>query len=180
MVAFLFVAGALAGVVADTGTRPHIVHGPYHGFARGKDLLDVFQRKHTLVYPVEVDDVGLLELRQSGDVRAGIGDIDGKQVVFLEVVGFPDDDAFPHELPYQAPALLEGHYADLVGLLVAHQHFCLDAVVLEGFHESACGDGCTAYTFGCIDNKYSHVAECFGKSTAFTALYPQIRGFFSQ
>ena len=29
----LLIAGALAGMVADAGARPHIVHGPYHGFA---------------------------------------------------------------------------------------------------------------------------------------------------
>ena len=32
VVAFLLVVGALAGMVADAGARPHIVHGPYHGF----------------------------------------------------------------------------------------------------------------------------------------------------
>ena len=41
-------------------------------------------------------------------------------------------------------------------------------------------NGGSACFLGRIDYKYSHVAECFGKSTAFTALYPQIRGFFSQ
>ena len=29
----LLIAGALAGMVADAGARPHVVHGPYHGFA---------------------------------------------------------------------------------------------------------------------------------------------------
>ena len=40
----LLIAGALAGMVADAGARPHVVHGPYYGFARCKDFLNILQR----------------------------------------------------------------------------------------------------------------------------------------
>ena len=43
VVAFFLIAGALAGMMADAGTRPHVVHGPDHGLAGWKDFLDIFQ-----------------------------------------------------------------------------------------------------------------------------------------
>ena len=42
--ALLLIAGTLAGMMADTGARPHVVHGPHYGFARCEDILDVSQR----------------------------------------------------------------------------------------------------------------------------------------
>lgn len=44
VMALLLIMSALAGMVTDAGARPHIVHGPYHWFARCKNFLDVFQR----------------------------------------------------------------------------------------------------------------------------------------
>ena len=134
VMALLLVTGTLTRMMANAGAGPHIVHGPHDGFARCQDFLDIFQGEHTLVYPVEVDDVGLLKLRQGGDVAAGIGYVDGKKVTLLEVVGLPDDDTFPYEFPHQAPVLLESHHGDLFGLLVAHQHLGFDAAILERFH----------------------------------------------
>lgn len=64
VVAFLLVVGALAGMVTDASAGPHVVHGPDDGLARGENLLDVLQREHPLVYPVQMDDVCLLEFGQ--------------------------------------------------------------------------------------------------------------------
>lgn len=102
----LLIAGALAGMVADAGTRPHVVHGPYHGFARCKDFLDVLQRQHSLVYPVEMNDIRLLELRKRGNIRTCIGDVHGKDILLFEAVGFPYDDTLPYEFPYHAPVVV--------------------------------------------------------------------------
>lgn len=63
VVAFLPVTGALAGMVTDAGAGPHVVHSPDDGLARGENLLDVPQRA-SLVYPVQMDDVCLLEFGQ--------------------------------------------------------------------------------------------------------------------
>ena len=64
VVAFLPVTGARAGLVTDAGAEPHVVHGPDDGLARGENLLDIPQREHPLVYPVQMDDVCLLEFGQ--------------------------------------------------------------------------------------------------------------------
>ena len=66
--------------MTDGCGRPDVVHGPYDGFAASQDLMDATQRKHALIDPVQMDDVGLLELRQTGDVRTGIGKVDLKQM----------------------------------------------------------------------------------------------------
>ena len=60
-------------------------------------------------------DIRLLKLRQVGDVRAGVGNVYG------EMVGFPDNDSLPYELPYHAQVVGQLHYGDLFGLFVAHQ-----------------------------------------------------------
>ena len=54
---------------------------------------------------MEVNDVCLLELRQCGDVRTGVGDVNGKDVVSFEAVGFPYDDTFPYEFPHHTPVV---------------------------------------------------------------------------
>jgi len=141
---------ALAGVVADAGAGPHVVHGPDNGFARGQNLFEVAQRKHALVYPVQVYDVGLLELGQQGDVGASVGYVDGKEVVLLEAVGAPDDGTLPHEFPHQHPVVLQRKDADLVCLLVAHQQSRFNAVVLQSLHQPAGGYGSPSVSFGCI------------------------------
>ena len=41
MMTLLFVMRTSAGVVADAGTGPHIVHGPDYGLARSQNFLDV-------------------------------------------------------------------------------------------------------------------------------------------
>ena len=146
-------------MVADARAGPHVVHCPYHGLARGQYLFDILQGEHALVDPVQVDDVGLAEFGQGGDVRPRVGNVYGKEVVLLEAVGFPDDDAFPYELPHHPPVAAQGHDRDVVGLLVAHQQLGLDAVVLQGFCQAAGGYGGSADSFGCIDKQDSHFVE---------------------
>ena len=47
-----------------------------------------------MVDPVQMDDICLLKFGKRSDVRTGIGDIYGEEIILLETVGFPDDDAF--------------------------------------------------------------------------------------
>ena len=70
---------------------------------------------------MEMYNVRLLKLRQVGDVRAGVGNVYGEEVVSVEMVGFPDNDSLPYELPYHAQVVGQLHYGDLFGLFVAHQ-----------------------------------------------------------
>ena len=103
MMTFLMEFFAIAGMVADACAWPHVVHGPDNGFSGLKYPVNVIQGKHALVYPMQMDDICLLEFGQSSDVGTGIGDIDGKEMMLLEVIGFPDDDSFPNELPNLPP-----------------------------------------------------------------------------
>ena len=43
---------AIAGIVTNAGEGPHVVHGPYDGFARFNNPADIFQRKHALIDPM--------------------------------------------------------------------------------------------------------------------------------
>ena len=105
---------------------------------------------------MQVDDIGLLELGQGGDVRPRVGDVHGKQVFPAEAVGHPDDHTLPHELPHQPPTLAEGHDGDLVRFFVTHQHLGLDAMILQRFQQAAGGNGRTSHTFGGIYQQDSH------------------------
>ena len=67
--------------MADGGGRPRVVHGPHHGFPAVEHLLDALEREHALVDPMQVNDIGLLELPQPGDVEARVGDVDLKEVL---------------------------------------------------------------------------------------------------
>ena len=56
--------------MAETRERPHVVQRPYQRLAGVDDALQHVQRDHAVVNPVQVDDVGLAELGQVGDVLA--------------------------------------------------------------------------------------------------------------
>ena len=153
---FAMKGSAGAGMMADAGARPHVVHGPYHRFTRSENLADDFKRKHALVDPMQMDEVGLFELWQAGDVVTCIGNIYTKEPFASEVAVNPDNDTFPHEFPYLFPATAKGYGRDAVSLLIAHQHFGLDAMAFQRFGQSACCDGSPSGTFGGVDNQYSH------------------------
>ena len=36
-----------------------------------------------------------------------VGYVDGKDVLFVEAVGAPDDDALPDELPHHSPVMVQ-------------------------------------------------------------------------
>ena len=155
---------ALAGMVANAGAGPHVVQCPYHGLARGQYLLKPLQRQHPLIYPMQVDDVRFAELRQAGNVGATVGNGDGKEVLPAETILPPDDKPLPQEVPPQPPRSGQGHGSDMVGLFVAHQHFGLHSVVVQGFGQPIGCHGSTTGTLGCIDNENSHgsMLQLFG------------------
>ncbi|MPN27404.1 hypothetical protein SDC9_174836 [bioreactor metagenome] len=53
-----------SGVMADARKRPHIVHGPYYFFSGSKDLPNFVQRQHSLVDPMQMNDIGRFEFRK--------------------------------------------------------------------------------------------------------------------
>ncbi len=71
---------AVEGQVTDGRGWPDVMHRPYYLFATLQYLADILQGEHPLVDPVQVDDIGFLELPQAGDVCPGIGNIDVKEV----------------------------------------------------------------------------------------------------
>jgi hypothetical protein len=114
---------------------------------------------------MQVNDVRGLEFRENGDVRTGIGNVDSKEVVLLEAIFFPYKDAFPNELPYSPPISLQLNNAKPVGLFFPNQHLGLNSIVLQCFHQASGSDGGASYSFGCIDDKYSHSSLNFYKVT---------------
>ena len=157
--AFGLIVKAVSGVVADAGERPHVMHRPHNGLPGGEDLFEVLHRQHALVDPVQVDHIGLLEFGKSRNVGSRIGNVHSKEMILFKPVGLPDADTFPHKFPHQPPAMFQRHHGDAVRLFVTHQHFGLDAIVFERFHQSAASDGRASNPFGCIDQYYSHEDE---------------------
>ena len=134
---------AAEGDVTERCSRPDVVHRPDHGFARAQNLADGADGEHALIDPMEVDDVGLLELRQAGDVRTGIGKVDLKEMTTGEMEPTIDDEAFPEEMPVEQRRFGQGYDSKRVAEFVAHQHLRLDPVVVEGHHQTVGCDGST-------------------------------------
>ena len=83
---------------------------------------------------MQVDEVCLLKLRQTGDVVAGVGYIHAEEPFTFEVAVHPDDEAFPKEFLQLFPSTTQGDGRDAVSLFVAHQHLGFHAVVLKCLH----------------------------------------------
>lgn len=64
VVAHVSIRRAVERVVTDARSRPHVVHRPYHRFATLDNAADALERQETLIDPRQVNDVGLLKLRQ--------------------------------------------------------------------------------------------------------------------
>ena len=143
--------------VTDGRGRPDVVHSPNHGFAGLQNLTDALQRQHALVHPVQVDDVSLLELRQLGDVRAAIGNVDLEEMLAAQVQACPDNKTFPEEVPPAGTLSAQGTDRQTVALLVAYQHLRLGTVVVQRLHQPARCHGSTPRPLARIDNQYPHL-----------------------
>ena len=133
--------------MADAGEGPHVVQSPHNGLARCYNLLDVLQRQESLVYPVQMNHVCLLEFGQFGNVGACVGYVNLKKIVLLEFVSHPNNRAFPHKLHLMSYRRVECHNGNLVSLFIPYKHFCLYAIVFQSLHKSVGCDGCSAYAF---------------------------------
>ena len=78
--------------------------------------------------------VSLLKFRQGSNVCSRIGNVDGKEIVLLEVVGLPDYYTLPYELPDVSPRLFQWYHSNLIGLFVAYQHLGFYTLPFQRFH----------------------------------------------
>ena len=90
---------AVVRIVTDANSRPHVVHRPHHRFTTGQYLADPCQREKALVDPVQMDDIGLLELRKRRDVDSRVGNIHIEEVLTREAQRHKDAQALPEEMP---------------------------------------------------------------------------------
>ena len=75
------------------------MHGPYHRLAAAQDLTDVLEGEHTLINPMQVDDVGFLKLTEGGDIRSRVGDIHLEKMLPGEMQTAKDNKSLPKEMP---------------------------------------------------------------------------------
>lgn len=139
--------GTLVGVVAHGGEGPHVVHRPHHGFARAAYGGNVVEGEHSLVYPVEMDDVGFLKSGQAGDVAALRGGVDGPEVAAAQLLVEPHFQPLGEEMP---------PVGQMVGQVVAREQGGVQPVALLGLNDAAGGDGCSACGGAGIDVENFH------------------------
>ena len=96
------------------------MHGPDDRLACLQNLTDITQRQHTLVHPMQMDDVGLLKLWQTGDISPCIGDIKLEEPLSIKMQMHKDDQSLPKETPSLAQPTSQSHHGNLVSRLVAH------------------------------------------------------------
>ena len=157
---FMLVLRAIARVVADAREIPHVVHRHHHGFLAFENGTQIFQGEVCLVDPVQMNHVGLLKFGQARHVGTRVGNVHRPQVGFLTSVVEENNQSLPNEFQREQQATLDGSHTDLIRLAVTHQHLCIRAIFLQGFHQSVGCNGSASYTLGCIDDEYSHGIPC--------------------
>ena len=148
---------AVVGVMTDSSQWPHVVHRPHHGFAALEDFPQTAQREEALVYPVQVDNVGLLKLWCASDVNAGISYRYLEKVLPAQAVVQPDDKALPVEAPFlfHLPSSAS-HHGNVVGLLVAHHHLGFHTVVVQRVTQTRSSHGSATGALASVYYQYSH------------------------
>ena len=132
------------------------MHRPHHWLAGVENLADVAQREHALVHPVQVDDIGFLELRQTGDIGADVGNVNLEEVLPQEVQAPEHRPALPKEVPLLPQRLRQSYHCDVIALLVAHQHLGLLAVVVQRVLQPVGSQCRPSRHLTRIDNQYPH------------------------
>ena len=114
------------------------MHGPDHPLPAAQNLLQVVEREHGLVGPVQVDDVGLSELGQAGDVVAEARGVDGKEPFAAEAVAHEDFEPFEGELEPAPERGLEVHDVGPSGRqdAVATEQGGLDPFLTQGLEQA--------------------------------------------
>ena len=134
------------------------MHRPDNRFTALQDLTDTTQGEHTLIDPVQMDDVGFLELAQTSDIRTSIGDIDLKEVGSGEVEMTEYNETFPQEIPTEPPGLRQWHDSQCIRVFVTYQHLHLDTIVVQRLHQTVGGYSRPPRAFTRIYDKYFHTS----------------------
>ena len=142
--------------VAEGCGGPHVVHGPHHGLTATQYLPDDVQRQKALIDPMQVNDVGLLELRQPCDVGASIGQVYLEQVFAPEMQLTEHHETFPKKIPSFRQFTFEPHNADVLSLFVAHQHFGFNTIIIKRSHQTVGSNSRSPRLFARVYNQYFH------------------------
>ena len=67
-----FIASTVSGIMADTSEIPHIMHRNHYWLTSMQNPVQVGHRQETLIYPMQMDDVSLFELKQMHDISTRI------------------------------------------------------------------------------------------------------------
>ena len=142
--------------MTDARGRPDVMHRPDHWFSASQDLMDGVERKHTLVDPVKMNQIRLLELAQFRDVTARIGNVDLEEMFLGKMQSAEDDQPLPEEMPTEHHRFGQSDYRQRVRLLVTYQHLRLDTIVVESHHQTVGCYGSATRPFTGIDNQDPH------------------------
>lgn len=149
MVTLFFETLTAKGQMTEGCGWPDVMERPYDGLSGTYDLAYAFQREHTLINPMQMDDISLFKHFQPGDVGSCIGHVDVEKMPTGEVKMKEKTQPLPQEMPKHEPAAAGGHHRGVVGVLVADEHRSLDAVAVQGLGQPSCCKGCTACPFAC-------------------------------
>ena len=144
--------------MAEGGGGPHVVHCPDHALAAVENAADVVQREHALIDPVQVHDVGFLELSRAGDVAAGTANVEVPQVFPPQTEPPPHRQSLAQEVPLSPPAVAPLAHQQVVGRLVSHQHARLHAVVVQRHQQAVGSQGGASRSLARVHYQYSHAA----------------------
>ena len=139
-------------IVTHSGERPHIVHCPYDRFARSDYLLYCRERKHAVIDPMQVYDIGLLEFGEFSDAASSTTKVYGIDAVTAKVSVPCHRHTFPQHGQAVQKTALSQHRGELLSALAAHQHLGLDAIVLQGFGKAIGCNGRSALSLSGIDD----------------------------
>ena len=93
---------------------------------------------------MQMYDVSLAELTQSGDVSACVGNVNLKQMMLAEMKMEEHDKSLPKEAPLSPRGLRQSYYGDVVRKLVADKHLGFHTVVVQRVQKSVGGNSCPA------------------------------------
>ena len=143
--AFITEAVAQGRMMADAGHVPHVVHGPYHRLAEGRDSLRLFEREQPLVHPVEAYHVGLHHRRMFVERHPVGSGVDLEESLSVQSVGQKYLEPFCQEGAFELPRLAGGLNKGRVCKFLGHKHTCVDSGRPERIHKPEthhCGSSC--------------------------------------
>ena len=104
-----------------------------------------------------MDDICLLKLTELGDIGARYCHVYLPEALAGEMEMPEYAPTLPEEVPLQPERTGQTDHGDVLSLLVAYQHLCLNAIVVKGIHQTVGSYSCSACFFTCIYYEYSHL-----------------------